>query len=94
MGGGKNKKKRKSGGEKKKGKKTTRNFFFSLSLLFSLSVSGSPSTLTQILVRVVEVGVADRRYDAGLSVPVHADLLEPLEVRRVADALADELLCF
>ena len=94
MGGGKNKKKRKSGGEKKKGKKTTRNCFLSLSLLFSLSVSGSPSTLTQILVRVVEVGVADRRYDAGLGVPVHADLLEPLEVRGVADALADELLCF
>ena len=50
--------------------------------------------LTQVLVRVVKVGVADRRDDASLGAPVHADLLEPLEVRGVADALADELLCF
>ena len=71
---------------------------FSLSLFFSLclclSLSSSLSTLTQILVRVVKVGVADRRDDAGLGAPVHADLLEPLKVRGVADALADELLCF
>jgi hypothetical protein len=51
------------------------------------------SLLTQILVGVGKVGVANRGDDAGLGAPVDADLLEPLEVRRVADALADELLC-
>ncbi len=48
---------------------------------------------TQVFVRILEVDVADGGDD-GVTVraPVEAALFQPLEVRRVADLLLDQLL--